>query len=282
MACTLLTGASELAIDEGSVRNDAAATTEDARAGDTGPTTPGIDASPLPTTDGGKHIDGVDASSPPPPPPPPTENSWCAGLAVQPKSCLDFDQLDLAMLSKSQAGGMLSLDGSGSSAPKSLLAVANDGAFGEAYVRVPTGATPPSTVVWTFDARLDELSPYTEMTELALSYGNAVCAIQPTIDGSSINVNEWCSDPDMQVNHPVATVQAGPGWHSFKVEVDFVTRTLSATVKRPDGVIGQIANITLHPRLKSAIAELRPGITWTPAQTPGSRVRTDNVTLDYQ
>lgn len=84
------------------------------------------------------------------------------------------------------------------------------------------------------------------------------CALQPTLSGSTLSVNEHCPGQGApeQVNHDVAQVEGGAGWHRFTITVDFAAKSFDVSIKMPSGAVGALRSTPLDKRS----AELRPGI----------------------
>jgi hypothetical protein len=263
-ACTLVIGLDGLATGGGT------GGTSDA---DTG--SPPLDSGISDAGTGSPQADaGVsDVTSPP----------WCASIDPVPRACLDFDTIALGALDTYLENGWLAYEAAGSSAPNALLAMVADDRQGHAFVRMRLGDAPPSHVAWSFDVRL-ERGNRVDFCELRLNYSDGFCAIVPLLEANDLWVDEYCSGTAgvMEVDHKVGSVLAGTGYHRFSIVVNFDRRrTVTAHVQRPDTVVGPI-EFTLADRIVPAPAELRAGVSWSPALATGTKLLVDNVTLDWQ
>lgn len=199
-----------------------------------------------------------------------------------PRACLDFDAVALETLDRRTENGSLAFEAAGSSAPNALLATIANDREGRAFVRMPLDGS-PTRISWSFDVRLDRAGQLVEFCELRLTYSGGICAIQPQIAGGELRVNEYCegSVGSLQRDHKVTNAVEGTGYHRFSIAVDFESRKVTAQVQRP-GMVAVPIEYTLEDRIVTAPAEVRPGVSWSPAHPTGPRILIDNVTLDWQ
>jgi len=277
-ACTVVTGLNELGTRDGVDAGEDVTSSVDASDGterDSGHDNQIVDPdATVPPIDSGETDASVpDAST----------TTWCSSVDPTPRRCLDFDAITLGSLLRRTSFGTLAFEDAGASPPNALLATISDAREGFAYVRVQLGPSPPSRVTYSFDVRVDGAGTIAEFCELAFLYPNGFCAVQPQVDRKELFVNQYCQGAPgaLQQNHRVTSVVEGTDYHRFTVTVDFPSRKYTAQVVRPDGPRPPI-EVTLDDRIVTGPAELRPGITWAPERTPGSRVLVDNVTVDWE
>ncbi len=172
-----------------------------------------------------------------------------------------------------------------SSAPGSLLSVMKDGNAGHAYLVLPISGT-PTKVTYAFDARLVDVNEYVEMVELHLAYPSlGSCAIQPTLSGDTLQVNEYCVDTagvKQELTHVIGAVDAASaGWHTIAVAVDFGARSFVVDVTSPVGGTFRSPSVRLNDRVVAGTSTLRTGIGYARSRIPGTKLRVDNVTIDW-
>ncbi|MBK6697684.1 MAG: hypothetical protein IPG50_36685 [Myxococcales bacterium] len=278
--CTVLTDA------DGLVSAGSAGAGDPGRASGAASAAPGSPASGATATGATDPPPSNTAASGPSTAAPPTplgakKSGPCSTWSPAPRSCVDFDSGSLPALAPFLVAGTLAVD------EAVLLSSMNDGSSGAAYLRLPLQGGSPTRAAWSYDVRLDEVqtTKSVEFGELAFNYGGGSgCAIQPTIMQATLYINQYCegSVGYLQDNHAAIAIEPGDGWHHVAIRVDFATRTAHGEVTRPDGKSG-VVDFALDARFVTSAAELRPGITWSPGGvTPGHRLRTDNVALDWQ
>jgi hypothetical protein len=211
-----------------------------------------------------------------------TNQNFCDGLSAA--VCFDYDSKSIdPALPQVRSNATLTVDAPGRDSNKALHCVGHDDLAVQCFHTAPLPAS-PKKIHYRFDALVESPGLSIEMNEIELSYAVGSCALQPTIVGTDVQINEYCPNqgaPD-QVNHSVATLDSidPQAWYTFDITLDLAGRTLSGTFTKP-GTSTKFGPITLDPRfLTSPKVALHAGLSYSPKNTPAARLRTDNVSLD--
>ena len=290
--CTLISGVGDLDATDASDGGPAKADGSIAPRAD-GSVTP-TDGSST-TQDGSKPIVDASAGDADPDPPDVREGgspdvivnppaNFCDGVPASVEYCFDYDSKTFAPASLVVSGATLTVDAPGRDSNNALHCVGNDGQQIQCHheAKLPEN---PGKVRLTFDVLIEAAGASIEFPEIEMTYQPGSCAIQPTITGGTVLINEYCPDqgaPD-QVNHEITSLGNGEligVWYSFDVTLDLTGRTVSGTFKKPGGAIS-FGPFALDSRfVTSKVAELHAGLIFATKHTPAAKVRIDNVTAD--
>lgn len=210
---------------------------------------------------------------------------FCSTLNPTPIACYDFELPDLSSLTQEISGGgtlLLEPEGDG----KVLTAsVPNDSGWAYTWKDIGT----PNIVEWSFDVDLSAVTTdFVDFNEIGMNYGTQSygCGVEPSTQNGKVQITEFCGGEGppggkgpLEVPHILGDLQPGPGWHHIEVRVDIAAHTLSAKVRRPDGVEGSIpATTPLSPNFTPTTTFLNVGIPFANS-TVTQKVRIDNVVL---
>lgn len=203
----------------------------------------------------------------------------CVGRTPPWVVCADFENGALTPEQKEATVGLRTID-AGSALHS---AIKNDKVgFGYHRIPVPSGR---SHVVWSFDVRIDANTQLTtEFGSLALRNAAGApdfCSIQPDLrEAGKIRLVEYCENAGSTTLNATLVALTRPvtasGWLNVFVDANFATKGVIMKL-RGDGSSTPVGSGTLQRAQVSPEAELRIGISYANAKTPGTQLAVDNV-----